>query len=67
MSIIKDGLILYRILTFFLVPDRIGESLEVNGTAGVLSALQMFRTVVWCHLLGFSGVACGVFNPCFCL
>ena len=40
MSIIKDGLILYRILTFFLVPDRIGESLEVNGKAGVLSALQ---------------------------
>ena len=40
MSIIKDGLSLYRIFTLFLVLDRIGDSLEVNGTAGILSALQ---------------------------
>ena len=53
VSIVKDGLIFYRIISLFLVPDRIGESLEVDGTAGILSALQNISV---CCLVPFAWI-----------
>ncbi|EJX05774.1 hypothetical protein EVA_06119 [gut metagenome] len=48
MSTVEDGLIFHRILTLFLIPDRIRKSLEVDNTAGIFSSLQ---NVSYCCLM----------------
>ena len=40
MGIIKDCLIFYIVQSLLLIPDRIGVGLEIDDTAGVLSAFQ---------------------------